>query len=392
MGTGLPYNAGMSRARTWIVVVGLGIIAVVALRMTVFKPRVVPVRVAQVTRGAVEATVSNTRAGTVKVRLRAKLSPQVGGLVVALPHRKGSRVKKGELLLKLDDRTQRAQLDIAERQLAASRKRADDACFAADLAAKDLVRTQGLYAKGIASDQQLDAARTGRDRTRAGCEAARAEVTAAQAQVEAAKVALSLTGLDAPFDGVVAQVSTELGEWITPSPPGVPIPPVIDLLDPSSIYISAPIDEVDSERVHVGQRVRLSFDSRPGRHFAGHVTRVAPYVEDKLEQNRTVTVEAELDDPAAARGLLPGTSADMDIIIARRDNVLRVPTSAVAEGGTVLVLQDGRLAEKKIKTGLSDWQLTEVLSGLKSGDLVVTARDSTAIKAGARARAVSAHD
>ncbi len=382
----------MSRARTWIVVLGLGIIAVVALRLTVFKPRVVPVRVAPVTRGTVEATVSNTRAGTVKVRLRAKLSPQIGGLVTALPHRKGSHVKKGELLLKLDDRTQRAQLAVAERQMAASREQADDACFAADLAAKDLVRIEGLHAKGIASDQQLDAARTSRDRTRAGCQAAQAEVTAAQAQVRAAQVALSLTELDAPFDGIVAQVSTELGEWITPSPPGVPIPPVIDLLDPSSVYVSAPIDEVDSERVHVGQHVRLSFDSRPGQHFPGHVTRIAPYVEDKLEQNRTVTVEAELDDPSVARGLLPGTSADMDIIIARRENVLRVPTPAVAEGDSVLVLRDGRLVEEKIKAGLSDWQFTEVLSGLKAGDLVVTARDSTAVKPGARARAVLQHD
>ncbi len=382
----------MSRARAWIVVACLGILTAVLLRLTVFKPRWVPVHVAPVTRGPVEATVSNTRAGTVKVRLRAKLSPQIGGLVRALPHRKGSHVKKGELLLKLDDRTQRAELSVAERQLAASREQADDACFAADLAAKDLVRTEGLYSKGIASDQRLDAAKTARDRTRAGCEAARAQVAAARAQVRAARVALSLTEIDAPFDGIVAQVSTELGEWITPSPPGVPIPPVIDLLDPSSLYVSAPIDEVDSERVHVGQSVRLSFDSRPGRHFPGHVTRIAPFVEDKLEQNRTVTVEAELDHPSAARGLLPGTSADMDIVIARRANVLRVPTSAVGEGGTVLVLRDGKLVEKKITAGLSDWQFTEVLDGLKAGDLVVTARDSTAIKAGARARAVARHD
>jgi len=382
----------MSRTRTWIVVIAVVAAAGVALRLTAFRPRVIPVQVARVDRGPVEATVSNTRAGTVKVRLRAKLSPQVGGLVVALPHRKGSRVKKGDLLLKLDDRTQRAQLDVARKRLAASRKQAADACFAADLAARELVRTEGLFARGIVSDQQMDAARTRNDRARAACEAARAQTEAAAADVDAARVAITLTELDAPFPGVVADVSTELGEWITPSPPGVPIPPVIDLLDPSSIYVSAPIDEVDSERVHVGQPVRLSVDSRRGQHFPGHVTRIAPYVEDRLEQNRTVTVEAEFDDPGVARGLLPGTSADMDIVIDRRENVLRVPTSAVGEGGRVLVLENGRLVERRIEAGLANWEFTQVLSGLHAGDLVVTARDSTAVKPGVRARARSAHD
>lgn len=377
----------MSRALRWIVVVGLVIVAVVALRLTVFKPRVVSVRVAKVTRGAVEETVSNTRAGTVKARLRAKLSPQVGGLVVALPHRKGSWVKKGDLLLKLDDRTQRAQLDVALKRLAASRKQAADACFAADLAAKELVRTEGLFAKGIASDQQLDMGRTERDRTRAACEAARAGIAEAQAGVDSARVAVSLTELRAPFAGVVADLTTELGEWITPAPPGVPIPPVIDLLDPSSIYVSAPIDEVDSERVSVGQEVRLSVDSRRGEHFPGHLVRIAPFVEDKLEQNRTVTVEAEFNDPSVTQGLLPGTSADMEIVLARRQDVLRVPASAVAEGGNVLVLRNGRLEERKVRTGLANWQYVQVLDGLRLGEAVVTARDSTAVKAGARARA-----
>ena len=69
------------------------------------------------------------------------------------------------------------------------------------------------------------------------------------------EVQLAFTELRAPFSGTVAEVSTEVGEWITPSPPGVPIPPIIDLLDPASIYVSAPIDEVDSERVKVGQAV-----------------------------------------------------------------------------------------------------------------------------------------
>jgi len=364
--------------------------AAVALRLTVLAPQPIEVRVAAVERGVVEDTVSNTRAGTVKARLRAKLSPQIGGLVVRLPHRQGERVAKGDLLLELDSSVQRAQLEVARREVVTAHRHAEDACLAATLAEKELVRAEGLDANGIASAQQLDTARSQRDRTRAACQAARAAVDQAEATVAAVQSQLDLTLLRAPFAGVIADVSTEVGEWITPSPPGVPIPAVIDLLDPSSLYVSAPIDEVDSERVAVGQEVRLSVDSRPGKHFMGHVVRIAPYVEDLLEQNRTVELEAELDDAAAAVGLLAGTSADVEVILDRRRDVLRVPTAAVGEGGTVLVLVDRRLVERTIKGGLSNWEFTEVLGGLAAGDQVVTLRDSTAVKPGAYA--VPAHD
>jgi len=183
---------------------------------------------------------------------------------------------------------------------------------------------------------------------------------------------------------VVAAVSPDIGVGITPAPPGVPIPPVLDLLDPSSVYVSAPIDEVDSERVKVGQEVRITVDSRPGEHFVGRLARVAPYVLDTLEQNRTVEVEVDFVGPVAG-GILPGTSADVEIVISRRSDVLRVPSAAIAEGDKVLVLADGRLAERVIRPGLKNWQYTEVLDGLASGDLVVTARNSPDIKSGARA-------
>lgn len=379
----------MRRRIRWIVALVVVAAGIVALRLTVLAPKPIEVRVARVERGVVEDTVSNTRAGTVKARLRAKLSPQIGGLVVHLPHRQGARVAEGDLLLELDSRVQRAQLEVARREVVTAHRHAEDACLAASLAEKELARTEGLDANGIASAQQLDTARSERDRTRAACGAARAAVDQAEAAVAAVQSQVDLTLLRAPFAGVIADVSTEVGEWITPSPPGVPIPPVIDLLDPSSLYVSAPIDEVDSERVAVGQEVRLSVDSRPGKHFMGQVVRIAPYVEDVLEQNRTVELEAELDDPAVAAGMLAGTSADVEVILDRRRDVLRVPTAAVGEKGSVLVLVDGRLAERTIKAGLSNWEFTEVLDGLSAGDEVVTLRDSTAVKPGAYA--VAAH-
>jgi HlyD family secretion protein len=374
----------MRRAK-WIVAVVAVIALVVLLRYTIFAPDVVEVRTAVVERGLVEQTVTNTRAGTVKVRLRAELSPQVGGLVVAIPHREGESVKAGDLVVELDDRAQRAELASARTTVEAARAQADEACLAAELAEKELARVETLHAQGIASDQSLDLLRTDRDRTRAGCAAARAAIGQAESRVIAAEVQLAFTKLVAPFAGTVAEVSTEIGEFITPSPPGLPIPPVIDLLDPASIYVSAPIDEVDAERILVGQAVRVTVDSRSDQTFDGSVTRVAPYVLDVLEQNRTVEVEVELDDPQAMKGVLPGTSADVELILDRREDSLRIPASAVAEGGKVLILKDGLLEERTIDVGLRNWRFAEVLGGLEPGEKVVVARNSPDIKAGALA-------
>jgi HlyD family secretion protein len=372
------------RKTRWLIVLLIVIAAAVALRFTVLKPEGVTVRTATVERGVVEETITNTRAGTVKVRLRASLSPQMGGLVIELPHREGSRVAAGDLLLRLDDRAQMANLEMARRDVVSARARADEACLAAKLAEKELARVTALHGEGIASEQRLDTLDTERDRSLAACAAAEAAIELALARVAAAQVQLDFTEVRAPFAGTVAELTTEVGEWITPAPPGVPIPPVVDLLDPGSLYISAPIDEVDAERVRVGQAARATIDSRPDDSYAARVSRVAPYVLDELEQNRTVEIEVEFADAAEGKGILAGTSADVEVILDRREDTLRIPSSSVAEGGKVLVVEDGVLVEVVVEVGLENWQVAEVLSGLEEGQVVVTSRHSTDIKAGAR--------
>jgi len=380
----------MRRTPRWAVVV-VAVLAVAAtLRFAVFRPRPIPVDVAIVEAGTVEETITNTRAGTVKARLRAKLSPQIGGRVVELPYRKGAHVGPGALLLRLDDSVQKAQVRLAQEQVRTAGSQANEACLAAELAERELQRGQALAKDGIESPQALDALESGRDRARAACQAARATLDQARAQVGVAEAELALTTVRADFAGVVADCSTEVGEWITPAPPGVPIPAVLDLIDPGSVYVSAPIDEVDSERVRPGQEVRVTVDSRPGEKLLGRLVRVAPYVLDVLEQNRTVEVEVDLADPKSAEHLLPGTSADVEVILARRDGVPRIPTAAIAEGGKVLVLREGRLVERTVVTGMRNWQYAEVGSGVTVGDRVVVVRDSPDIKAGALARAKGA--
>lgn len=378
----------MSARRLWprlLLVAGLVALAVV-LRLTVLAPTPVIVRAVAAEKGRVEETVTNSRAGTVKARRRAKLAPETGGRVLELPRRRGARVHKGDLLLRVDDVLQGAQLRLAEDDRKTTLAQRDQACLAAERAGRERDRTRGLAAQGIVSTDQADEVESQARTAAAACRAARATSERAGSAVVLARDTLEKTVLRAPFDGVVADTFIEVGEWTTPSPPAIPVPPVLDLIDTRSIYISAPMDEVDSARIRKGLPARVTVDSRPGRHFAAHVVEVAPYVQDRLEQNRTVEIELELDDTAVAAALLPGTSADAEVILSARDGVLRVPTSALLEGGKVLVLEGGRLVEKALQLGLHNWDFTEVTGGLEPGARVVVSLDRPEVKAGAKAR------
>ena len=366
----------------------LGLLALV--KATLLAPDPVPVRTAEVGRGPVAETVSNSRAGTVKARRRAKLSPETGGRAVAIPHPKGSRVRKGDVLLKVDDQIQRARLELAEREAAAALAQRAQACLAAERAGRELVRTRRLAEEGIVSTDLLDRVSSEAQALEAACQAAAAAADRGRAAVALARVEVDKTVLRAPFDGIVADLFIEIGEWTTPSPPALPVPPVVEVIDASSIYVSAPMDEVDSARIRPGLTAKVTVDSQPGRHFDGRVLRVAPYVLDRLEQNRTVEIEVELLDRSLATTLLPGTSADAEVVLTLRPDVPRVPTSALLEGSRVLVVEKGRLVERTVSVGLKNWDFTEIVSGLAPGDQVVISFDRPEVKAGTRARIESA--
>jgi HlyD family secretion protein len=115
------------------------------------------------------------------------------------------------------------------------------------------------------------------------------------------------------------------------------------------------------------------------------VRRVAPYVLEAEKQARTVGVEAEIEDPEKY-SLLPGYSADVEIIIENRENTLRIPTQALLEGKRVLVIDaTGILHARDVERGVSNWEYTEIRSGLKAGERVVTSIDREGVADGVAA-------
>jgi HlyD family secretion protein len=129
---------------------------------------------------------------------------------------------------------------------------------------------------------------------------------------------------------------------------------------------------------------RVTLDAFRDRSFPAHVRRVAPYVIDLEKQARTVEVEAEIDDVGDAL-LLPGYSADVEVILAERADVLRIPTRALVEGKRVYVLEDGRVRAREVQTGVGNWEYTEITGGLDAGARVILSVDREGLADGVAA-------
>ena len=317
----------------------------------------------------VEQTVSNTRAGTIDACRRSKMSPAMGGQIATLAVEEGDMVEKDQILLELWNKETKARVKAAERS-------ADQTCIISAKAQRDADRSNELFSKGLASEEAKEAAVTNAESGLAAC-------NAAKAQVEVTKASLERTQLIAPFGGIVAEIEGELGEYVTPSPVGVATKPTLDLIDNTCIYIKAPIDEIDAPEVVAGLKSRITMDAFGQKEFPATVRRVAPYVLDLEKQARTVEIEAVFDNPQEF--LLPGYSADITIIVDTSEETLSIPSQAVMGGNSVyLINSDGTISEKEIEVGLSNWQVTEVLSGLTVDDQIVLSIDRKGLEDGVK--------
>jgi HlyD family secretion protein len=349
----------------------------VALYLYVSGPDAIAVVVKPAEIGTVQNTVANTRAGTLMAARRARLSPSVGGQIASLTVSEGDQVKAAQLLLELWNDDLNAQRELATQEATAAAARAEEACVVAQVARREAERLRKLRRKGVASEEEVDQAEGDARARTAGCRAANANVAVSKAKMDVARAALDKTRLLAPFDGTVAEVNGELGEFVTPSPIGVPTPPAVDLIDTASLYVSAPIDEVDAPEIRTGMAAHISLDAFGQRRFEGTVRRIAPYVLDREKQARTVEVEVGFSDAEDTANMLPGYSADIEIVLAEKVEVLRIPTEAIIDNNRVLIFsqRDGVLEERIIETGLRNWEYTEVLAGVSEGELVVVSVD-----------------
>ena len=361
----------IKRFRLFIILI-LVTAAITALAVWMGREKPVEVIVKKVDFGTVQETVSNTRAGTIEACRRAGISPSIGGQISHLPVKEGDIVKPGQILMELWNEDMQAQYELAISEARAASAKANQACVKAEVTIREADRQKRLQKKKLSSEEAFDKADGEARAQMAGCDAAKATSEVSKARLKVIKAELQRTRLIAPFKGIVAEVNGEVGEFVTPSPVGVSTLPAVDLMDISCLYVSAPIDEVDAPRIRVNMNANISLDAISDEIFKGTVKRIAPYVLEVEKQARTVDVEVDFTCQQNCKNMLPGYSADIEVILDEQDNVLRIPTEAILEGNKVLVLTaDELLEQREIQTGLNNWEWTEVTDGLSENEEVV---------------------
>ena len=375
----------MQKRHRIILISIISVIIIVLLFSWIKRAKPIDVIITSVEQGEVQRTVTNTRAGTLKACRRAGLSPSIGGQIARLPVKEGDIVKKGQVLLEMWNDDLNAQVSLAKSEILASQSRIKEACVIANVAKNEAKRLTALRKKGLASDDASERAVGEAKARQAACQAAKSSTEVSRARLAVAQASLERTQLKAPFDGTVAEITGELGEFVTPSPIGVPTPPAVDIIDTSCLYVLAPIDEVDAPEIKPNMPARISLDAYAKKFFKGKVRRIAPYVLDREKQARTVDIEVNFIIENDNLNMLPGYSADVEIILDSHANVIRIPTEALLEGQKVYVYdKDNKsIYAKEVKTGLSNWKYTEVLEGLTQGEQIVISIDRDGVTDGA---------
>ena len=363
------------------------VVAIVVILLYSTRPKPVKVLVEAVEMDSVEETVANTRAGTVKACRRAQMAPAMGGQIASLPVKEGDSVKQGDILLTLWNDDLQAEVGLARSEAKAARARAESVCVQADISEKNAKRKTDLRKTQAISEELVDQAVATAKSQRADCVASRTSATVSEERIGVAEALLERTLLKAPFDGIIVEMNGEIGEYVTPSPPGIPTLPAIDMVDRSCFYVIAPIDEVDAPKIKPEMKARITLDAFKDRRFPATVRRIADYVLDREKQARTVDIEVIFENPDDMLEMLPGYSADAEVILKTQDNVLRVPTETIIDKQQVYVFNsdDQSLELRDVKTGLSNWDHTEIISGVEQGELVVVSVDRKGVEDGAYA-------
>jgi len=374
----------------------------------------IAVDVFRVRLGRVEEITAAVSAGTVKSSLEAVLSTETGGRVSEVFVREGSMVRRGDVLARIVDPELARQAEgalaeegqardallqaEAKRREAVIRVRAEKGRAENNLrkAREDHRRSEKLFQEGLLTRSDLEAGATllGNAEEEARYAAAgestlqaidreidvlRGRIEGARARAAAVAARRSKLTITAPFSGVITKKACEIGESKLPG--GA----LLTLADPSSAYVEAQIDEADAAKVRVGQTARLVPEAFRGEKFAGRVSEVRPTVEASKEVSRANTIAIALT--SAPQPLRLGMSVDVEVLTGGKDNVPLIPSAALMERDAkkfVYVVSGGKAVRRDVTVGVSNWDRTEILTGVSPGEDVVTSLEIKNLAPGSR--------
>jgi HlyD family secretion protein len=163
--------------------------------------------------------------------------------------------------------------------------------------------------------------------------------------------------------------------------------PVFEIIDDTKLSVEANIDEADIGRIKVGQPATLKLDALPEKPIKGLVAKIAPAVHKDLKGARTLAIDVDVADVNAATqlGLRSGMSAHVDVLVAEKANVISLPTNVIVGRGTkrtVFKIEKGFARVRPVEVGLSNWDRSEVVSGVTLGDEIIATLNAKELEDG----------
>lgn len=296
-------------------------------------------------------SVELSSVGSLQAQTSAQVASQANGQVATIGAREGSRVERGEVLMRLDARKLQAQLQAAE--AAAERARAQ-----AENLERQLERNRELRQKGAISQQAFDDLQSSYD-------AARAQLHQAEADAALARRHRLDAIIRAPFAGRLGERTFDVGDYVREGDP------LFTVTDDDTLEVRFEVPESYADRLEPGSPMQVRTPAVPGRWFDGVVSFVSPTVDPV---NRTVTLKAQVPNPDGR--LRAGSSADVRLVLERRPGAVVLPEAVLIprQGRTlVFLVTGGKAVQREVTVGVRTAGRVEIRSGVTAGDTVVTA-------------------
>lgn len=316
-------------------------------------------------------TYSTEQTGILKAQVGAivKVGTRATGTLNRLKFQVGDHVKKGELIVEIDDREILSNLRNAQ-AVVEEQRRDLDAKNAQDLYNKtNYEREQRLLAKEYTTRDSVEKARRELDVSRAQVELGKAKLRGAQEKLNALKVSHSYTKIYAPISGYISAVATQEGETVVS---GLSAPNLITIIDPTKLEMWIYVDETDIGRVKPGLKVEYWVDAYRDKIFTGVIDRIYPQPE--IKENIVYYLAIVKIDPNDALTLKPEMTSHVKIIIEEKPDVIVVPNGAIRfedKKNVVYMKLKGKIQRREVTPGVRDDRFTEIKSGLAEGEQVI---------------------
>lgn len=356
------------------VVIALGIIAFIAFRSKEEEPKF---RTEKVTKGDIVQTVTAT--GTVNAVTTVLVGTQVSGTIKHIYVDFNSPVKKGQLIAQIDPATFEAQVEQAKANLLLASANLEKAEASLVDAQRTMNRNRELFSRNLIARSELDTSETNYETAKAQVSASKAQVSQAEAALKNAETNLRYTRILSPVDGIVISRNVDVGQTVAAT---FQTPTLFTIAqDLTKMQIDTNVDEADIGKIKAGQDVEFTVDAYPDITFKGRVSqvRIAPII---VQNVVTYDVVIRVDNPEIK--LKPGMTANVSIIVAGKNNVLKIHNAAlrfrppetgkpsVFKGTGVWTLKNGKPGRIEVTTGISDGNYTEIVSGeLKEGQEII---------------------